>query len=153
MDNKFYIIRDDITVYCGDRECTCPSWASTVFRSSATTWTDMAEIFIAASKLRAIGNRVSIAEFNDEQVFLSETCCGEVLQICEDQVIIALEIDRDLVEQSYSIEQFNRLPKVGDSFEVRVQFIKLLPQDRLPNQHPITSWHNRRNVVPLPRTF
>jgi ribosomal protein S1 len=148
---KFYILRDDITVYCGDKECLYPNWGSTIYRSLATTWSNASEVAQALTKL-SVNNKVCVVEFSDEKTCLFQSCEGEVVHTSDDQVVIVMAVDGDLVEQAYSMSQFigGQAPQKGDMLEIRVQFIKL---DRPESTQLDQTREPRKNTVPLPRTF
>ncbi|MCK9558194.1 MAG: hypothetical protein M0R50_09170 [Candidatus Cloacimonetes bacterium] len=92
----------------------------------------------------------TMGELLNQNICLVESCEGEVIDISSNYITLALEVDDELVEQSYSIDQFikNRLPKKGDRIGVIVQFIKLPPKECKEHNHP-----KRKNVVELPREF
>jgi hypothetical protein len=148
---KLYILRDDITVYCGDKECLYPNWAGTPCRSLATVWSNASEVAQALVKL-SVNNKVCVVEFSDEKTCLFQTCESEVIHVSGDQVVVVIAIDDDLVEQKYGTSQFidGRIPQKGDMLEMRVQFIKLDSQE---HAQPGQISKPRKNVVPLPRTF
>jgi len=85
-----------------------------------------------------------------EEPMLFQSCEAEVAHVCGDQVVVAMNVNDDLVEQIYDISQFTEVPKQGDSFEIRVQFTKLQPRDC---SGPDQTREPRKNVVQLPRTF
>ena len=85
-----------------------------------------------------------------DEPILFQTCEGEVVHVGDDEVVVIMDINDELIEQAYSISQFNEVPKKGDVFEARVQFNKL-PSKR--STEPDQTREPRRDVVPLPRTF
>jgi len=85
-----------------------------------------------------------------EEPMLFQSCEAEVVHVCNDQVVVIVNIDNDLVEQTYDISQFAEIPNKGDTFEVRVQFTKLQPREC---SGPDKTREPRRNTVQLPRTF
>jgi hypothetical protein len=91
-----------------------------------------------------------MSELLDRGTCLVESCEGEVIDVSNSHVTLVLEIDGELLEQSYSIEQFmeGRLPEKGDRIGITVQFTKLPPKEHKEYDHP-----KRKNVVELPMEF
>jgi len=97
-------------------------------------------------------------EDNRERMF--ESYEGVVQVVHEDRVTVIYEVGDELVEQTYTKEQFTdgQLPAVGDRLAVYVHVAEL-PREEEPTADVATkdAGHEqprrRKNVAPLPRTF
>lgn len=75
---------------------------------------------------------------------------GEVVDVSNDKVVVQLDTNDDIIEQTYEINQFNlgRTPEVGDQLTVYVH-VAVVPQPPVSDTkgEPHESPRHRRNVI------
>lgn len=93
------------------------------------------------------------------QLCMTESYEGVVRHVGRDDVVVLFEVDDDLVEHTYTRDQFvdSRLPEEGDRLAVYVRVVKLPPEESAEGtdeaMEGIDEQPRRRNIGRPPREF
>ena len=95
---------------------------------------------------------------NDGQLRMTESYEGIVRHVGRDDVVVLFEVDDDLVEHTYTRDQFvdSRLPDLGDRLAVYVHVAQLPPEESAEGADKAMEGideqpRRRRNIGPPPR--
>lgn len=89
------------------------------------------------------------------RVCLTETYSGEVVHLEDDEVVVAYQMDDDIVEHTYVASQFIKggTPSTGESVEVFVSVAVKPPEDADEAENINFQPRKRKNVVSGPEEF
>jgi len=104
---------------------------------------------------RARANDVALAALAANvqgRLLTYERLRGEVIEVDGDQVVVRIDTDNDIIEQTYDVSQFKfgKAPAVGDQLEVHVHVARIAAAPSAPATETIGNTHEsprRRNAI------